>query len=161
MDYQCNFMKQIITCFILLCSLCFQRTNAQKKEIYFDYNWKESEPANARYYASIQKKDSLWYRYDYFIRESKLQMAGTYKDEKCEIPHGSFQYYHANGILESSGLYINGKKRGTWLFFYNDGNIKDSIPYVNGLVIGTALSWHKNGYLSDSTLLNETDTLLK
>ena len=55
---------------------------AQKTEIFYDYNWKECAPEYARYYAVIEKKDSLWQRNDYFIREMKLQMTGAYKDKE-------------------------------------------------------------------------------
>ncbi len=89
---------------------------AQKTEIFYDYNWKECEPQYARYYALIEKKDSLWQRNDYFIRESKLQMTGTYKDKESKIAHGYFRYFHANGNMESAGKFENGKKKAPGFF---------------------------------------------
>ena len=42
------------------------------------------------------------------------RMEGTYKDSELLVPHGTFQYFHANGRMESTGEYIDGRKCGIW-----------------------------------------------
>jgi TonB family protein len=130
--------------------------SAQKTEQLYDYNWKlTTDPGKARYYGVSEKRDSIWIRQDYFIREMKLQMMGSYKDAENKIAHGMFYFYHPNGVLASTGEYVDGKKNGLWTGYHNTGMMKDSIVYVNGNPAGTAISWFADGYISDSTVYNE------
>lgn len=132
----------------------FQIT-AQKIEKYYDYAWHPTEDiGRARYYALIEKKDSLWQRSDYFIREKKLQMFGSYRDEENKIAVGHFDYYYANGFLESTGEYVNGKKHGLWLQYHENGMMRDSSFYDNGNIVGISQGWHRNGYPADSLVYN-------
>ena len=82
-------------------------------------------------------------------------MDGTYSDETCKEENGKFYYYHANGILENVGNYVNGKKEDIWLNYYSNGMMSDSTVYKNGTPIGTSLGWHPNGFLKDSTVVND------
>jgi hypothetical protein len=129
-------------------------SSAQKIEKFFDYRWKPCGPSNARYYALIQFKDSLWSRVDYFINEKELQMQGSYRDSACKIPVGKFYYFHPNEKLESTGNYVNGKKEGVWLKYYSNGYMKDSTFYINGHPSGISMGWYANGYPADSVTYN-------
>lgn len=127
---------------------------AQKYERFYDIRWNKTEPANARYYSVVEKKDSVWVTADYFIHEKALQMSGSCKDSACKIKHGDFRYYYASGALESTGRYVNNKKDGLWLRFYNNGVMRDSTTYDLGNATGTSMGWYKDGYLSDSIVYN-------
>lgn len=127
---------------------------AQKTEKYFNWKWQPCEAPAARYYTLLEKKDGLWNRKDYFINEKRLQMEGTYQDEASSIPEGLFHYYHANGILASTGKYHQGKKVGTWLSYHSNGMMSDSAFYEKGNITGTRLMWYPNGYLMDSAVWN-------
>jgi antitoxin component YwqK of YwqJK toxin-antitoxin module len=140
----------LLTLFLIAASFC----NAQKIEKYFDYLWKECEPNSARFYAHIEKTDSGWHRSDYFIHEKKLQMDGTYEDVDCKIANGRFYFFHANGVIESTGNYVHGKKDGLWLSNHPNGMISDSTVYLNGKPFGNSLSWFENGYPHDSAVWN-------
>jgi TonB family protein len=72
----------------------------------------------------------------------------------CEVKNGRFAFYHANGVLQSSGKYIQNKKEGLWKSFQNNGLMADSTVYSTGKQIGKSLSWYPNGYPRDSTALN-------
>jgi len=129
--------------------------NAQKIEKYYDYSWKECDLSSARFYAHIEKTDSGWHRSDYFIHERKLQMDGTFEDADCKVSNGRFYYFHANGVIESTGNYVHGKREGLWLRNHSNGMMSDSTVYLNGRPFGTAMSWYENGYLHDSAAWNE------
>jgi hypothetical protein len=145
-------MKSLLPVLLLILSL---NSSAQKTEQLYDYDWKPTvDPGRARYYTSIEWKDSLWERRDFFIREKKLQMLGSYKDKETKIPEGQFYYYHSNGQIESAGKYANGKKNGLWLSFHDNGMMYDSTFYDNGSITGTSMKWYKNGFLSDSSVYN-------
>lgn len=140
-------MKAIIIFFLLTLSI---PSFSQKIEKFYTYDWKETTAPYARFYALIEKQDSLWQRRDYYIYERKLQMEGYYKDSNCSIAHGAFRYYHSNGRLESAGKYTDGKKSGTWLGYHSNGMMEDSMSFQNGKITGIYLGWHRNGYQSDS-----------
>ena len=50
-----------------------------------------------------------------------VKMIGSYLDEANTIAHGTFQYFHPNGQLESTGQYVNGLKKGVWLRYDDQG----------------------------------------
>lgn len=145
-------MKLPVAAILLLINLY---ANAQKIEKFLDYTDKETDVSNARYYVNIEKTGSGWQRKNYFIRERKLQMAGVYEDSSCQVPLGKFSYFHSNGLLKSSGDFIEGKKEGLWISYYNNGMTSDSTVYKKGNPVGTYLKWHRNGFVSDSAVLNE------
>jgi TonB family protein len=124
---------------------------AQKVERYYDWNWRPAESNTARFIAITNKQDSLWHRQDYFLQERRLQMDGFYRDEDTKTEQGLFRYYHANGQLESTGSYTNGKRQGVWLRYHSSGMMRDSVTYNNGNVVGVRLGWHPNGIPSDSS----------
>lgn len=144
-------MKTVFSLIILLISIA---ANAQKIERYYDWQWKPSELAGARFAAFFEKKGDLWERKDYFIHEKTLQMSGSYTDTSCKVAQGNFKYFHSNGNLESMGDFVNGKKHGVWISYHANGMMHDSATYDNGNRTGTALSWHSNGFLSDSSVYN-------
>jgi hypothetical protein len=77
-------------------------------------------------------------------------MSGNFKDSTCRIRNGRFTYYHANGILESTGNYVENKKDGLWLSYHNNGRMSDSTVFSKGKLVGIHLSWYENGYSRDS-----------
>jgi TonB family protein len=147
-------MKKSLSVFLL--SLFFSAgIEAQIIEKYFDFQWKECPANEARFYAMIQHTDSGWVRHDYFLREKKLQMKGKYADSSCKISEGYFYFFHANGVLQSAGRYVNNKKQGLWIGFHSNKAMSDSTVYENGEKTGTSLQWYNNGYMSDSTVLKD------
>jgi antitoxin component YwqK of YwqJK toxin-antitoxin module len=152
-DYFANMKLQILIVSIFISS---QLLHSQKIEKFYNYQWKEvTDVTKARFYSIIEKKDSLWQRQDFYIREAKLQMTGYYKDAECKVEQGEFTWFHPNGHLQTIGKYINGKKNGVWLSFHDNGMMSDSVSYnENGWVFGTRLGWHANGQMADSTVIN-------
>jgi antitoxin component YwqK of YwqJK toxin-antitoxin module len=133
-----------------------QFLHSQKIEKFYNYRWTEvTNAAKARFYAIIENKDTVWQRQDFYIQEARLQMSGYYKEAECKIEHGEFSWYHPNGLLQTRGRYVNGKKNGVWLSFHSNGMMSDSVFYnENGGVVGTRLGWHANGMMADSTMIN-------
>ncbi|MGJ7030670.1 hypothetical protein [Niabella hirudinis] len=145
-------MKSIL--FLLLALMTASVSNAQRIEKFFDYQWKECPPANARYYSLIQKADSGWNRKDYYISEKKLQMKGLYADEDCKIKNGYFTFFHPDGDVQGTGRYLNNKKEGLWLGFSRNQQLTDSSVFKADRVIGTSLKWNSAGQLIDSLVIN-------
>ncbi len=126
-------------------------------ERYFDYNWQNSRPDNARFYSITKKNDSGWIRMDFFLldKKNKLQMKGLYADKENTIRNGIFNWYYAYSGLKTHGEYINNKKEGTWYDFFENGEMEDSLNYKNDLPIGISLSRYQNGYQKDSLNMDE------
>lgn len=141
----------LLTAATLLGLSCF----AQRIEHLYDWQWRPATNNNARFYSLMEQDDSVWHRQDFYIRERMRQMDGYYKDTACTIPHGTFHYFHANGVLKSKGAYVAGKKQGLWLSFYDNRMMSDSTVYEAGVPRGVSLSWHRNGYPQDSSVWNE------
>lgn len=140
-------MRRIWVCALLL--MMASALNAQRKEQRFDYNFKPT-PRGGLYYVITEKKDSLWHRLAYYLPQATLAMEGWYKDEKCEVPHGTVAWYHTTKILKSKGDYVNGKKEGTHLSFDDKGHMKDSGSYIGGRLKGMKLGWSAEGIQVDS-----------
>lgn len=126
--------------------------SAQKKETYYDFNWRPCTPQQARFYSEVIKTDSGWFRNDYFLGTKSLQMSGLFEDSANKVANGSFYYFYANGVLQNSGRNVHNKKEGLWMRYYYSGMIEDSTVYVNGNPSGTSLGWHSNGYMADSVV---------
>jgi hypothetical protein len=137
-------MKQLLTAIFLFITL---QAFSQKIEKYYDYNWKECIPKNARFYSLITKIDSGWHRYDYYLNLKTLHMGGTYEDEDCKVKIGRFNYYYPNRQLQYSGNYVHDIKEGLWLSYHYNGIMSDSSFYVNGKKVGTSIGWYQNGYI--------------
>lgn len=138
-----------------------QTAQAQTIKEYYDYKWQRCAVNIARFISVINKTDSGWTREDYYISSSLLQMKGLYKDSACKIKNGYFTYFHANGVLENTGLYVNDKKEGLWLDFYNNGILSDSAKFVSGNPTGTHLQWHYNGMMKDSVTYDDAGNGVK
>jgi len=140
--------------FVLLCSLAVPAARCQKTEKYFDYLWRATDVAHARFYSIVENTDSGWHRKDYYLRSLTLQMEGLYADSTCKIRSGYFRYIHPTRIVESAGAYRNGMKQGLWLSYFSDGLLADSTVYDNGNPIGIRTSWYHTGYVRDSGSYN-------
>lgn len=123
---------------------------AQKTELFYDYNWKSSTPENAKFYSTVEKTDSGWFRNDYYISTYKLQMKALYEDADCKIINGYCTWFHANGIPSTVGRMIHNKREGVCVQYHPNGMIADSATYHNGIPVGARFMWHRNGFLADS-----------
>lgn len=135
-------------CFALIL-FCLSST-AQKTESYYDYNWRPCEPAKARFYSTLEKTDSGWLRYDYFLAGLKLQMKALFADSACKIYNGQTIFVHANGRLASIGRQLYNKQTGVCVSYHSNGMMSDSATYSYGRPVGNKMQWWSNGTTADS-----------
>ena len=140
-------MKLLLTIVLLVLGM---QIHAQKKETYYDYNWKPCDPLLARFYSINEKTDSGWFRRDYYIGELKLQMAALYSDEANKVHNGYSYYFYPDGKLSETGQKIQNKKEGLFFSFHNNGMMKDSGFFHDDKLVGKRFGWHPNGAQSDS-----------
>lgn len=130
--------------------------SAQNKQ-YYDWEWKPSNPEDARFVSLTEKTDSGWLRRDFYLSTKKSQMKGLYKDSALKIKNGWFRYFYINQIVSSQGNYVNEKKDGLWISYHFNGIMKDSVWYHAGYP-ETITGWHSNGIMSDSSVYNTDGT---
>jgi TonB family protein len=140
-------MKLVVTLSFCIFSFCLQ---AQKKETFYDYQWKPCSPTEARFYSVLEKTDSGWFRNDYFIGNKTLQMQALFEDEECKIYNGRCIYFHANGIPQTVGVKHHNREEGPYVHYYSNGIMADSAFYHDGVPVGSHMKWHRNGFMSDS-----------
>lgn len=123
----------------------------------YSYSWKEVDNiADARYLSVAQQQpDGRWLRNIIFVQEKLMYMTGTYTDDILKNRNGAFTYYHANGVVETKGEYVDNNKKGIWLTYHTNGQLADSTHYANGNIVGNSVSWHQNGQIRDSMSLDE------
>lgn len=145
-------MKYILTFYFFSFSIFLY---AQKTETYYTYNWKPCKPEIARFYSVLQKTDSGWLRYDYYINGPTLQMKALFEDSACKIFNGQCAFFYPNGQLSSLGREIHNKNEGVCVGYHSNGMMSDSANYHNGIPIGNRYKWHPNGIIADS--INHTN----
>lgn len=139
---------------ILLTFLSFltliQSAVAQKREEYFDHQFKPSGDFGRYYFVETEKKDAVWERKAWYLSQRTIAMQGSYLDDSCKVPHGVFTWYHPNGYPKLTGRCINGKREGAWLGYDEKGVLNDSSNYKNDRRFGVSYRYHDNGFASDS-----------
>ncbi len=63
-------------------------------------------------------------------KNDRMRMTGSYADVDLQQAQGEFTYYYPNGNVESTGLYVNGAKSGTWLRYHSDGSPRAERNYT-------------------------------
>jgi TonB family protein len=123
---------------------------SQKTESYYDWKWKPCPAESARFFSTLEKTDSGWFRNDYFLGSKSLQMSALYEDQDCKIQNGNCTYFYANGYPSLIGVMRHNKQEGVCVRYHSNGAMSDSAFYHNGIAVGSKVSWHRNGYMSDS-----------
>ncbi|MBK8500518.1 MAG: energy transducer TonB [Flavobacteriales bacterium] len=109
-------MRIAQTLFIVLLGSAFMPclAQAQTERQYLDEVLASTTSKRAKYYRVNEGQEGdLWIGKTYTV-DGKLKAEGRYRDASLTIPEGAFTFYHANGKVESHGLYKNGYKSGIW-----------------------------------------------
>ena len=128
----------------------------KEKESYYVYDslWNSCQIENAKYLAYVQEFDDTIYRWNFYRFTGSLLSVETYRDKDAKIPNGYFAWYDANGIVDSSGYSINGKKDGDWYTFNDTLAAIMKREYSNGTLLKTIdyndPSYKKQTNLSDT-----------
>lgn len=79
-------------------------------------------------------KENGLFRLDCFAAQNnRLLMTIHFKDSTISVLEGPFKSYHANGMPEREGNFVNDLEEGSWLKWGPEGERKDSIVYKNGV----------------------------
>lgn len=118
--------------------------------VFYDKDWKQSNPENASYYRVISSDSGREIQYlvkDYYISGS-IQMTGTYKSIYPDYKTGPFNYWYENGQSQIVCNYYNNKLDGEYFEYYDSGEPKIKRNYSKGLIDGEEKSWSLTGFLT-------------
>jgi TonB family protein len=143
---------------ILIAALCLVSSVVRAQDsttIFYNEDWKVVENnKEASFYRKEIKRNDILYVKDYFAPNNVLQMSGSYKSDT--IKSGAFTYYYNTGQKSGEGVYVNGKRDGSWRDWHENGNESTLGTYKEGYLIGKFDSWYDNGnkyfdgqYISD------------
>ena len=100
--------------FLLITIILSFNSYAQKKNVYYDKDWKVCNKENAAFYRTPPKKNGdLWLIKDYYIN-GKLQFEGKTKNIAQELWEGDLTWYLPNGKILDKVRYKNGIKIGVF-----------------------------------------------
>lgn len=128
-------MLAIRLTFPLICFIFSLLTPAWAQELatlYYDQDWRltiKNEAAYIRHAEVSFVADSLIWEGDFTddTVDGRRIHEGTYRNH---MKHGTFKYYHENGLLESTGAYQMGRRTCEWLYYNDHGGIKQRVEFT-------------------------------
>jgi len=51
------------------------------------------------------------------------------------LEEGKWQFFHPNGLIESKGKFVSGKKDGLWIYYNKKGTKREVVRFKNGNII--------------------------
>ena len=94
------------------------------------------------YSVNFQDNSSKHGDYETFYDNGVLRSTGTYIDGKKE---GLHKWWYSDGTLEREGSYTKGKKDGVYRWWYISGQLYIKGEYNNGILLDKNICWDKNG----------------
>jgi protein TonB len=115
-----------------------QKSKTENESYYvYDSNWNPCKLDSAKYMAYVQRINDSTFQWSLYHFTGSLINIETYSDEKATRLNGFLAYYDTNGIIDSSGYTVNGKKDGSWYFYDDTLAIWLQQDYSNGKLIKT------------------------
>jgi protein TonB len=109
-------MKSFVLTFFFL---GFSIAKAQDKNQFFalDAQMNQTVLDSSKYILWIHETDSVKWQWDYYYSWGALVKSTIYADHDGTIKNGRFCIYNSFGNLDSTGIYKEGKKNGSFLKF--------------------------------------------
>lgn len=122
----------ILSCLVLTAGNAFAQKKKVKESFYvYDKNWKETSLEAAVFMLRVQQRSDTCFQFDFYNFNGPLIRTEQYKDTEGRILHGAVRYYSEKGFLDSTGIYVNGKKHGDFYkLVTNSDSLKFQTKYV-------------------------------
>ncbi|MBK7762182.1 MAG: TonB family protein [Bacteroidetes bacterium] len=166
---------------LIVCFLFIQLVAKSQDTIYYDEKWKVTKAKNYSFYRVKKDIDHGGYSVKDYFRNGTLQMEGHFSGD--DIREGLFNYFYANGKLQSKGDYLHNKKNGEWVnysdsgiivnigkykldqkegewkYYYRNGNLYETLFYKDDKRDGAFISYYNNQQ-KHAELLFESDSIV-
>jgi periplasmic protein TonB len=141
-------------------SACFftGHTQENKNQFYaLDAAMNQTVLDSSKYILWIHEKEDSNWQWDYYYTWGPLIKSHSFADHDGKIPNGRFCVYNSIGNLDSTGIFVQGKKNGT---FYKLRSVtKDSIEIVKSFeYMGDSLIRKADVTKSDSSQAGEKES---
>ncbi len=116
--------------FIALClfGFCLFAMGQTADTTWYTKKWKPCLKQEAKYFRLVNQTNGLYEIRDFYLN-GKLQMKGKAISMEPEVLHDSCTYYYANGKIDATGSYNNGKKVGIWKYYSSIGQLLETTDY--------------------------------
>jgi TonB family protein len=99
--------------------------------LYYNESWQLTIKREAIYKRQAAVKfrgDSLIWDGEFTDRtmDDRILREGAYRNN---VKQGLFKFYHENGVLESTGEYLNGQRAGEWRYYNDHGGTKQVVVF--------------------------------
>ncbi len=139
-------MKNLLAFVLTIISLSvFSQTKKDTTTILYSSSWQEIKTGIPTYVGLVWKEGNKWHKQDYYYPQSTLQMDGVFSDKDLKTKDGLFTWYHKNGMMSDSCLYVATQHEGTQIKWDEDGNQAAVLHWHKDLPVDTAIWWNKNG----------------
>lgn len=106
---------------ILSISMMVTTPGQPNQRVWLNGSLEVCEKKQAMFYLEPNGMDGDTYVARMYCRDGRLKADGHYADAALTIEHGQFVFYHADGTVESRGMYEMGHKSGIWQRFDEHG----------------------------------------
>ncbi|NNV57155.1 hypothetical protein [Limnovirga soli] len=156
---------------LIICLLCivpgaFIQAQEKKELSYyaFDSAWNPTtNVAEAAYLMQLTRESDTAFICRYYTANNAMLRQEAYADAALSIPNGRFCWYDANGNLDSTGIFEQGKKDLNWYyyndslkttisFYYNMGQLQETRDYVHNIFTDS---------IGNQTNLKEKDSIAR
>ncbi len=122
--------------YIIISPATGQKSKKEKDSYYvYDSLWNPCQLDKAKYMGYVRQLDDTTYRWSMYHFTGTLMSVETYKDNEAKIPNGYFAWYDENGIIDSSGYSLNGKKDSHWYTYDDTLAVIIEREYSNGTLV--------------------------
>jgi hypothetical protein len=111
----------ILICLLILFTGLNAYAGGDKDKIWLDHNLEECKRSKAVRYMEVTPDGDTYVLHMYTL-DKELCMKGAAVDRLGRKWEGNFEFYHANGTLESKGHYVAHTKVGLWERYDLRGN---------------------------------------
>lgn len=119
----------------------------------FDENFKTVASLDvATYFLNVRKDADSVFVCRYYQKNGSMLRQETYKDKTLKTKHGRFVWYNERGKVDSTGLYVNNEKDGSFDHYDDTLGTTDTYDYTNGLLTFHEDHVKKFIYYADGTV---------
>lgn len=133
-------MKKLFA-IIYLILIAIAATSQRSKKVSFQF-WDASgkevkKEKDALFFSMRQQINDTCWQVENYAMMGPLVSSEQFRDKEAKILNGKSAFMRADGSLDSTGTFTNGKPNGTWLYFDPTGKLVKEKQYTMGELIST------------------------
>ena len=128
-------MKKLFA-IIYLILIAIAATSQKSKKVSFQF-WDSAgkevkKEKDALFFSMRQQINDTCWQIENYAMMGPLVSSEQFRDKEAKMPHGRSAFMRADGSLDSTGTFANGKPHGIWLYFNTSGQLVEEKQYAMG-----------------------------